>query len=335
MRRTLRRLSRLLMPVLAILLAVLVLKLALRYRDARREQEAADARAEAGIITEHQAYSALTYNNGSATLSFALDEEGNWIWADDPDFPLDDATVTAVTDLLTSLKPQQIITEPEALESYGLDSPTATLTATGDTAGDLTLALGKTTTDGNSYYMQMNGDDTKVYIIADTLYQYMAKPIYGMMRLPELPALRPDLLRSVTIQGYAYTDDKRETTATTLTAQEDNGAVTWRSNGANVTDSETVQALLEDLSALAFDRCVDYRPSDEAAALCGFSKPAALLKIAYTTESGTDQTLTLTIGTPLPDGSGRFVRMDSDTTIYLLPTAALDPLMRVSVSGLE
>lgn len=335
MRRKLRRLSRLLLPLLAILLVVLVLKLALRYRDARREKAEADARTEAGIITEHRAFSALTYDNGSATLSFSLDEEGNWIWADDPDFPLDDTTVTAITDLLVSLKPQQTILEPEPLDTYGLDNPTATLTATGDAAGDLTLAFGKTTTDGDSYYLQMNGDDSTIYIIADTLYQYMCQPIYSMMRLPELSDLSPDHLRSVSIQGYTYDGEKRESTITVLTAQDDNGAVTWRSNGANVTSDETVQALLADLAHLAFDRCVDYRPSDDAAVLCGSEQPAAQLKVFYTTASGADQTLTLTIGQPLLDGSGRYVWMDDDATIYHLPTAALDPLMRVSVSGLE
>lgn len=335
MRRKLRRLSRLLLPLLAILLVVLVLRLALRYRDVRREKAEAEARTEAGIITERQAYSALSYSNGSTTLSFSLNEEGAWIWSDDPDFPLDDATVTAIMDLLVSLKPQQTILEPEALETYDLDSPAATLTATGDTAGDLTLALGKTTTDGDSYYMQMNGDESTIYIIADTLYQYMCVPIYDMMRLPELPDLSQERLRSISIQGYTYDGDKRESTITVLTAQNDNGTVTWRCNGANVTDSEMVRALLEDLDGMAIDRCVDYRPSEDAAVLCGSKQPAALLKVFYTTASGADQTLTLTIGQPLLDGSGRYVWMDDDTTIYHLPTAALDPLMRISVSGLE
>ena len=35
------------------------------------------------------------------------------------------------------------------------------------------------------------------------------------------------------------------------------------------------------------------------------------------------------------DGTGRYVRLGDDSTIYLLPTASLDPLMRVSVNGLE
>ena len=56
--------------------------------------------------------------------------EGAKPWADDPDFPLDDTTVTAMVDLLTSLKPQQTITDGDTLEAYGLDDPFATLTAT-------------------------------------------------------------------------------------------------------------------------------------------------------------------------------------------------------------
>ena len=330
-----RRTITILSSILLILVIALLIVLGVRYRQSRETPADSTEASGDALLTDDDEYTSLSYYNGSATLSFSLDEEGNWIWADDPGFPLDDATVTAITDLLVSLKPQQTILEPEPLDTYGLDDPTATLTATGDTAGDLTLALGKTTTDGDSYYMQMNGDESTIYIIADTLYQYMCTPIYDMMRLPELPDLSQEHLRSVSIQGYSYDGEKRESTITVLTAQDDNGAVTWRSNGANVTSDETVQALLEDLAHLAFDRCVDYRPSDDASVLCGSEQPAAQLKVFYTTPSGTDQTLTLTIGQPLLDGSGRYVWMDDDTTIYYLPTAALDPMMRISVSGLE
>ena len=47
-----------------------------------------------------------------------------------------------------------------------------------------------------------------------------------------------------------------------------------------------------------------------------------------TNETQIDLTLDL-------DGTGRYVRLGDDSTIYLLPTASLDPLMRVSVNGLE
>ena len=40
-------------------------------------------------------------------------------------------------------------------------------------------------------------------------------------------------------------------------------------------------------------------------------------------------------GVPAASGDGRYVRLKDDATIYLLPTASLDPLMRISVNGLE
>ena len=41
------------------------------------------------------------------------------------------------------------------------------------------------------------------------------------------------------------------------------------------------------------------------------------------------------MGDRLPDRSGRYAQLEDDTTIYLLETALLDPLMRVAASGLE
>ena len=55
----------------------------------------------------------------------------------------------------------------------------------------------------------------------------------------------------------------------------------------------------------------------------------------YTAGTDTSQTLTLYIGVSAASGDGRYVRLKDDATIYLLPTASLDPLMRISVNGLE
>ena len=41
--------------------------------------------------------------------------------------------------------------------------------------GTLTISLGNTTTDGNSYYMLMNEQESPVYIISNSLYTEMSK----------------------------------------------------------------------------------------------------------------------------------------------------------------
>ena len=330
-----RQIITILSAILAVLSIVLLIVLGIRYQ-ASRADSGEPGQAEGTLITAEHEYTALSYCNGSATLSFSLDEAGNWIWSDDPDFPLDDTTVTDIIGELSTLKPQQTITNGDTLESYGLDSPTATLTATTARGAVLTLAFGKATTDGDSYYMLMNGDEATVYIVADTLYRRMQTAIYDMMVLPELPDLTEGNILSIIIEGSTG----QEGTAglsTVLTAQHTEGSedTTWRCNGANVTDDETVQALLDDLAVLSIDQCVDYRPSDEALSICGFDSPAATLTVEYTAGTDTSQTLTLYIGVSAAGGDGRYVRLKDDATIYLLPTASLDPLMRISVNGLE
>ena len=220
-----------------------------------------------------------------------------------------------------------------ALADAGFDQPSGSLTASA-ASGSTTLLFGRTTNDGNSYYVRLNGDETTAYILPGTLYQLMSRPIYDMMELPELPVLAEDRLLSVTIQGPDE-EDGTVGRVTVLTAYQGEEGTSWRGDGANITDAPVVRALLEDFAALTITKCVDYHPSDDAAALCGFDNPAAKVSIRYTTETDAEQTLQLTIGSRLPDETGRYVQLGDDSTIYFLPTELLDPLMAVSVKGLE
>lgn len=328
-----RRIVTFLSAVLAVLFAIVLVLLGARYKENRAEKEAAQEDGSAAPAADPGAYTALSYENGSFTLSFALDENGAWVWADDPSFPLDDTTILGITGQLASWKPQQTVTDAEVLADAGFDQPNGSLTAT-TAKGDTTLLFGRTTTDGSSYYVRLNGDETTAYILPGTLYQLMSRPIYDMMELPELPVLSEDRLLSVTIQGPDE-EDGTVGSVTVLTAYQGESGTSWRGDGANITDAPVVRALLEDFAALTITKCVDYHPSDDAAAICGFDHPAAKVSIRYTTETDAEQTLQLTIGSRLPDETGRYVRLGSDSTIYFLPTDLLDPLMAVSVNGLE
>ena len=328
-----RRIVTFLSAVLAVLSAIVLVLLGARYKQNRAENEAALGIGSTAPATDPGAYTALSYENGSFTLSFSLDENGNWVWADDPSFPLDNTTILGITSHLASWKPQQTVTDEAVLADAGFDQPNGSLTAT-SAGGDTTLLFGRTTTDGNSYYVRLNGDETTAYILPGTLYQLMSRPIYDMMELPELPVLAEDRLLSVTIQGPDE-EDGTVGRVTVLTAYQGEEGTSWRGDGANITDAPVVRALLEDFAALTITKCVDYHPSDDAAVICGFDSPAAKVSIRYTTETDAEQTLTLTIGSRLPDETGRYVRLGDDSTIYFLPTELLDPLMAVSVKGLE
>lgn len=104
-------------------------------------------------------------------------------------------------DLLSDLTPQQVLSDPESLESYELDAPSASISAVKADQSTVSVTFGKATTDGTSRYATMNGDSSTVYIFADTLYQALQTPIYDMMTLPELPVLTEETITSISIQG--------------------------------------------------------------------------------------------------------------------------------------
>ena len=118
-----------------------------------------------------------------------------------------------------------------------------------------------------------------------------------------------------------------------FTAERGKGAY-CNGEALHVTDVPLVQSLLEDVTALTITKCVDFDPSAEAASICGFDAPAATLNVTYATEGGAQQQLHITVGSRLPDGSGRYIRQGDDTTLFFLPTELLDPLMRIAAEGL-
>lgn len=351
-----RRTVTILLSIAGALFLALLIVFGMIYRQGREEALAEKAGpaglSDSGAPADPATYTALRWYNGAATLSFALDEDGKWIWADGPDFPLNDETVTSVLEALTALKFQQVLPAGEDKSEHGLDTPSATLTATA-AAGEQSLAFGKTTTDGDSYYMMMNGDESTVYIVADTLVKLMQTPIYDMCVLPELPDLSEENLRAVTIQGPAPEaepseegeeeeeepsegpQEEPERPAVTLNARrsgEDQAAL-WFEGSDNVTAAPLMQDLLHDLKTMSMAKCVDYFPSDEAAEICGFQNADAILKVEYAA-NGADQTFTLSVGARMPDESGRYVRLE-DGAIYALATDSIDAVMTISVAGMR
>lgn len=330
-----RRTITILTTILLVLSSLLLIVLGIRYRQHRAMTEGTgDTVAAADPTAPDSVYTALTYSNGSTTLSFTLDEAGVWHWDADETFPLDDATVRDILSQLTSWKPQQILTDQESLDAAGLAESTASLSAAAAKGGATTLLFGKATTDGTSCYVRLNGDETTVYIIDNTILGLMNVPIYDMCVLPELPALAESDLRSVTVQGPAPAEEGAAAPVTTLTNQSAGEGVSWRTNGANVTDAQAVRDLMEDLTNLQVSKCVDYAPSDEAAELCGFSSPQAILRLLYTQDEQEGEIL-MSVGGMPPDQSGRYVRFGESAPIYLAASELLDPLMSIAANGLE
>ncbi|MBE6995267.1 MAG: DUF4340 domain-containing protein [Ruminococcaceae bacterium] len=332
-----RRLISLLSAILGLLAAVLLIVLGIRYRESRPEPTPV-SKPETGEITEQEQapyFSALTYYNGSTTLNFSLNSKGNWIWRDDPSFPLDDTVVLSILSVLSNWAPQEILTDAESVQAADWTHPLGSLTATTSEGTVVRLLFGRPTEDGSAHYVRVNNDGTMVHVVPDDVYDLLCIPIYDMMILPEVPELTEDRIDSIRVsRAKSETNSTNTPESMLFTAYRMGETVTWRYGGADITYEPLLRALLNDLKALGTLACKIYRPSPEAVSICGYDAPTATVQVVYA-DGSEMQTLRLTVGNPLPDGTGNYVWLNDDTTIYTLAPSVLDTILKLSANGLD
>lgn len=333
-----QKLNTVLSIILGLLCVALLLVLSIRYRAAQAVPEDNEYIANAEIAeTAQSAYTALRLRRDKMELEFALDANGKWYWVSDPAFPLNTDSISAISNMLADWEPQQTLEFPEDLSVYELSDPPAVLTATTPEGTEVILTMGKATDDGQSRYALL-GEDEALYIISDELYEAMQTPIYDFYDLPDFPKLTEQNLQTVIIQGQKPSADPEALPDTVfLTAlhpENPESPTTWRSMNDIITGLPALIALMDDLENLEVDKCMDYRPSEEAIKLCGFEYPVSTLTVHYTTASGADANFSLSVGNISLDGDHRYVQLDDDSTIFLMASDLLDPLLRIAADGI-
>ena len=91
----------------------------------------------------------LTLCDGDVTLRFEKNEEGSWIWHDNPTFPLEQSAMDELLALPAALDGGETVTDGQELSVYGLETPAKYITVTAD-GEDATYYVGEETTDGTS-----------------------------------------------------------------------------------------------------------------------------------------------------------------------------------------
>ena len=258
----------------------------------------------------------LTLCDGDVTLRFEKDEAGNWIWHDDPTFPLEQSAMDELLALPAALDGGETVTDGQELSAYGLETPAKYITVTAD-GEDATYYVGEETTDGRWYVLTPDG---RVLYASAESKALLSRSIYDMAVLPQLPVIAPEQVVSVTILTPERT--------VAFLADEDG----VRRSGKRDVTAQTA-ALVEELGALTVTACVDYDPAEGAAAVCGLDEPALTLAMNYLSDTGADKALTLAVGLPTGDG-GRYVTLDGETTIYRMEEASLAQLLTIAETGL-
>lgn len=262
-----------------------------------------------------QEVTALVYNNGSTTLRFSHDESG-WHWVDDTSFPLDENYVIQLLEQLTVISTQAPVASPDDISEYGLDAPTRYLTVT--CGEEDTIFYFAMPSDSETWYVHLS-DSNDVLAVPGEFMSLMEQGICDMALLPSLPVLDQNNVTSVSIAAgesdpflLHYADG------------------TWTANGKDVTDK--AGSLMESLSALTLERCVDYHPTDGAMEICGLDASGWVLDVSYVNSVENEDHFVLHIGSTVPASESRFVTIDEDSTIYQMAPSSLNGILSLAES---
>ena len=106
----------------------------------------------------------VKYNLGTGEMNFEKNGD-TWYYTADKDFPLRQSYPKTVADAMGQLSADRELEDADALEEYGLDHPTYTVTLTDEDGTVTTIKVGNAT--GNDYYATVD-DTEKVYTIPAT-----------------------------------------------------------------------------------------------------------------------------------------------------------------------
>lgn len=315
--------------ILIILLAVLGVLAAAVKLSARKKEKAAATSTKQESVVSQKVYTAFSWKQNGVEYSFTK-KDNVWYWDADKKFPLNANYLTKLANTLNSLTPTQTITDGDALSAYGLDKPSVTLAALAKDGTKNTFALGSEAVNSTgNYYLMINGDSSKIYVVETSLHDELSTGILSMMQLPELPVLQTGELTSLEVKGSA---DILLTSKAKKSGSKN--TVTWYERDKNVTKNSAAKQIVSDVSSMTFASAQFYKPTAAQLSQCGLTSPAAVVTLHYADSNDAAQTLTLSVGKATSDGENRYVRLGGDDTVYAMGASKLTELLSVADDGL-
>lgn len=258
----------------AAVLYLLVVKLSQRSEDADSSDDSlVISSVDSGQIT------AISYEKDGKSLSFRK-EDGTWYNAEDKSFPVDQDSLTTMTNALGAVSATRKLDSPEDLSEYGLDSPVLTVRYTASDDKEAEFTVGDTNDAAGGSYLKISGDDA-VYLVASDFADTFNSDIYQLADMESFPTITSDSITDINVKSGSHTLEIKN--------DSDGGRIVLE-NGEEKENcaSSSVTQFINTVTGITFKSHVEYNCKDLSK--YGLDKPTADISVDYTTAETVTET---------------------------------------------
>ena len=198
-----------------------------------------------------------------------------WVKSDERDFPVDQDKLIEAIGSLNNVEADRVLDNVTDTTEYGLDDPTNTITITDKDGKETVLHVGMENASTSQYYVENGEDESKIYVVADSVFQPFMKTLYDYAKAGTFPVIDSSTISNVTVDEN---DDSY-----TLTKDDNTGL--WNiqdKDGSEKADSAKVSSLTSSIASIAYGSFVNYNCKDLSE--YGLDKPYGTITINYQEE---------------------------------------------------
>lgn len=141
----------------------------------------------------------ISYTNPEGTYRFQ-NVNHNWVSEEEPEETLSQSYLVNIRNIFTEFDAESIVdTKTQNLETYGLDKPSYSLTATTEAGEEQTLYIGMLNSSVDQYYAYTNTREG-IYLISKRPVTYISYRLSDMISTKNIPYMAPD-----TVSVYRHT----------------------------------------------------------------------------------------------------------------------------------
>lgn len=277
----------------------------------------------------------LKWTDGTNTVDLVQDEEGNWTWAEDAEFPLNTSIVQSIVSGLTNPALREIEIA-DSLESYGLEDGALTLETVDGDGNVAQLLIGNAFTDSDDeecYYAMVPDSDT-ILILDSSLVDQLTETVNDLADTSPMDTVDESQVTDATIQGAQTSSFTVQAETVENEDGEEETEYHWYCGDTDVTDSSLLSQVTSQMLSPSFTSLAYWKPDEATLEAYGFTDPVTVT-VNYTDDDGNAATQTLTIGGLDENGSYYYCSPDGGQSVYLMGAAGLSDIITVANAGFD